>query len=144
VGDEGGFLAVIRANRGDHAARLVYADWLDERGRSEGTFLRVECQLAGIDRASGEWVAFFERLRAASISLDPGWVALVSRVPVEQLRSPIPGAVVAAAWEHVSGLPRVKGYSWQLAEGRRVPAGWYFDYSARRVRRRRGPGTGFG
>src|SRR5262245_43545193 len=40
-------LAAIRAAPKDDAPRLVYADWLDERGQPEwAEFIRVQCELA--------------------------------------------------------------------------------------------------
>lgn len=40
-------LAAIRANKADDAPRLVYADWLDERGQVErAEFVRAQCELA--------------------------------------------------------------------------------------------------
>jgi uncharacterized protein (TIGR02996 family) len=144
MGGEGAFLAAIRANFSDDTTRLVYADWLDENGRVGGKFLRVECEMAGVGLAANPWGDVFNRLREASRGLDQRWVAAVSRVPVDQLRSRVPGLVFAAARRHVAALPPVKGFVWQLSEGRRVSAGWYFDYSAKRLWPRRGPGTGFG
>lgn len=43
--DEQGFLNAIRANPADDTARLVYADWLDERGDMRANLLRRECEL---------------------------------------------------------------------------------------------------
>jgi uncharacterized protein (TIGR02996 family) len=41
VETEGAFVAAIRANPGVETLRLVYADWLDERGDPRGEFLRT-------------------------------------------------------------------------------------------------------
>jgi uncharacterized protein (TIGR02996 family) len=40
------FLQAIVSNPDDDVARLVYADWLDERGDPRGEFIRVQCHLA--------------------------------------------------------------------------------------------------
>jgi hypothetical protein len=57
----------------------------------------------------------------------------------------IPESVLVVARLHVTGLPPVRGFRWRLAEGRRVSAGWYFDYEAERLHTNpRRPGTGFG
>ncbi|HEY7426081.1 MAG TPA: TIGR02996 domain-containing protein [Gemmataceae bacterium] len=40
------FLQAILANPEDDTPRLVYADWLDERGDPRGEFIRVQCQMA--------------------------------------------------------------------------------------------------
>mgnify|MGYP001071086375 CR=1 FL=1 len=44
--DEDAFLAAIRSNPADDTPRLVYADWLDERGDALGALLRAEFELA--------------------------------------------------------------------------------------------------
>src|ERR1700676_1487938 len=42
------FLQAIRERPDDDAPRLLYADWLDERGDPRGEFIRVQCALAGL------------------------------------------------------------------------------------------------
>jgi uncharacterized protein (TIGR02996 family) len=47
VNDEAAFLAAIRADPADDTARLVFADWLQENGRSEwADLIRVQVELA--------------------------------------------------------------------------------------------------
>lgn len=41
-----GFLATILANSSDDTSRLVYADWLDERGDPLGELIRVQVEIA--------------------------------------------------------------------------------------------------
>jgi uncharacterized protein (TIGR02996 family) len=48
--DDQAFLQAIRANFADDAVRLVYADWLEERGDPRAEFIRVECALAHMAR----------------------------------------------------------------------------------------------
>src|SRR5262245_47789794 len=43
---EAAFLADIAADPGDDLVRLIFADWLSERGDPRGDFLRVQCELA--------------------------------------------------------------------------------------------------
>jgi len=43
---EAAFLADIAADPGDDLVRLIFADWLNERGDPRGDFLRVQCELA--------------------------------------------------------------------------------------------------
>src|SRR5579862_9776635 len=40
------FLQAILDNPDDDAPRLVFADWLDERGDPRGELLRIQCRLA--------------------------------------------------------------------------------------------------
>lgn len=44
--DAAPFLAAIRAGPEDDGPRLVYADWLEDRGDPRGEFVRVQCELA--------------------------------------------------------------------------------------------------
>jgi uncharacterized protein (TIGR02996 family) len=39
-------IAAIIANPHDDTARLVYSDWLEERGDARGEYLRVEVELS--------------------------------------------------------------------------------------------------
>jgi len=52
MSDEGAFIRVILADPSDPSPRLVYADWLEERGDPESAcraeYLRIECQLDGL------------------------------------------------------------------------------------------------
>lgn len=43
------FLQAMIENPEDDAARLAYADWLDEQGDPRGEFIRVECSLATLE-----------------------------------------------------------------------------------------------
>jgi uncharacterized protein (TIGR02996 family) len=75
--DEDGFLTAIRADLEDEAVRLVYADWLEERGDPRGDFLRLHLALKSlspdhVDRVSGE-----EELSRLRKHADPGWLAVV-------------------------------------------------------------------
>lgn len=47
--NEGAFLQTIRENPDDDGPRLVYADWLEERGDPLGEFIRVQCELARVE-----------------------------------------------------------------------------------------------
>jgi uncharacterized protein (TIGR02996 family) len=75
--DDESFLRTILDAPGDEAARLVYADWLDERGDPRGAFLRAEVRWAR-DRPAAAAVARPVR----PTNLDPVWAARVARPPV--------------------------------------------------------------
>jgi uncharacterized protein (TIGR02996 family) len=47
------FLQAILAAPDDDTPRLVYADWLDERGDPRGEFIRLQCELAKLAVADG-------------------------------------------------------------------------------------------
>ncbi len=70
--------ALLRAvvdRRGDDTARLVYADWLDERADPRGAFLRAELECPRTGKKE-------KALRALAVPLDAVWVARVARPPV--------------------------------------------------------------
>jgi uncharacterized protein (TIGR02996 family) len=46
VPEEAAFLKAVLELPDDDGPRLVYADWLDERGDPRGEFIRVQCELA--------------------------------------------------------------------------------------------------
>ncbi len=49
---EDAFLQTIRENPDDDGPRLVYADWLEERGDPRGEFIRVQCELARVEQGA--------------------------------------------------------------------------------------------
>jgi uncharacterized protein (TIGR02996 family) len=67
VDKEAPFLSAIKANPDDAVARLVYADWLEERGDARSEFLRLQVES---DRMRG-------RLHELRQQLDPRWLATV-------------------------------------------------------------------
>jgi len=89
MSDEDAFLRAIQANPQDDAPRLVYADWLDERGDDQSTrkadFLRMTTRLlaARSDLARSLWE---KRLRALAPAFEGEWLAAVSRLPLEACR----------------------------------------------------------
>ncbi|HEY1550419.1 MAG TPA: TIGR02996 domain-containing protein [Kofleriaceae bacterium] len=48
VGDEASLLAAIAADPDDDAPRLVYADWMLDRGDGFGEFIQADCKLAAL------------------------------------------------------------------------------------------------
>ena len=83
--DEDGFLAVIRQTPADDTARLVYADWLDERGepasRLKADFIRLELRTA--TEPTDDYTSLAVRLQRLAAQLDPDWLVLVSRPRIE-------------------------------------------------------------
>ena len=85
--DEEAFLRAIRRRPADNAVRLVYADWLDERGEGRrAEYVRVLCRwLADHPAVDRRLIARERKLRAG---LGRGWLA---RVRGMRVREP-PGA----------------------------------------------------
>ena len=65
---EQAFIQRVLASPLDRLPRLVYADWLDERGDERAEFLRLQCQV----------VAGLERLTELSSSVPPAWAQRVN------------------------------------------------------------------
>jgi uncharacterized protein (TIGR02996 family) len=63
------FQQAIRAAPEDETAKLVYADWLDERGDIRGEFIRLEHQLAHLP----------QRLTQLEEQIGRMWLVTVSR-----------------------------------------------------------------
>jgi uncharacterized protein (TIGR02996 family) len=49
--DREAFLAAIRGDAADATARLVFTDWLDERGDPDGELARLLCEVQASDYA---------------------------------------------------------------------------------------------
>jgi uncharacterized protein (TIGR02996 family) len=80
--DDGGFLQAILAALSDDVPRLVYADWLEERGDPRAELLRLECQLMGLPPEAPSATRLRTRLRELCLAAEPDWVGLVRRQPV--------------------------------------------------------------
>jgi uncharacterized protein (TIGR02996 family) len=83
MSEEEAFLANMTASPTDNVARLVYADWLDERGDPRGEFLRVECALLENLRDSPRNDPLRTRYLALWVTTDPAWLRRVDRVAVQ-------------------------------------------------------------
>lgn len=83
MSDDAAFIAAIRAAPGDDAARLVYADWLEERGDPRADYLRAEVALATSEMTDPRHGELLFRLIATARQLAPEWLAAVSRTPLE-------------------------------------------------------------
>jgi uncharacterized protein (TIGR02996 family) len=83
--DEDGFLAAIRLEPADDTDRLVFADWLDEQDdcalHQKAAFVRLELRLATDPAADS--LSLTTRLQLLAARLDPNWLAVVSRPPIQ-------------------------------------------------------------
>ncbi len=77
---EQAFLDSIGANPGDNTPRLVYADWLEERGDPRAEYLRVLCEWLAC-RSTGD-DKLIERERELRRALGRRWLARVRGMPV--------------------------------------------------------------
>jgi uncharacterized protein (TIGR02996 family) len=87
MSDEAAFLNAVLFDPQDEAPRLVYADWLDEQedpaAAAKATFVRTDARLKLLpDRHRGR-EPLVSQLKALARHLDPGWLSVVSRLPIE-------------------------------------------------------------
>ena len=73
------FMRAIQADPADDTARLVYADWLEERGDVRAEYLRAELELARLPADAPEAPAVRSRLWRAWGSADPSWLAVFTQ-----------------------------------------------------------------
>lgn len=85
--NEQDFLEAILDTPADDALRLVYADWLEERGDEESSrkswYLRITAEIPP-GAPPHRWPpAQFVELRVLAARLATDWLAVVSRLPIE-------------------------------------------------------------
>jgi uncharacterized protein (TIGR02996 family) len=73
MGDEEAFLRAIAQAPDDDAPRLVYADWLDERGDPRADYVRVVTRAAGLASRGLPWDDLTSALGAASGAAPAAW-----------------------------------------------------------------------
>jgi uncharacterized protein (TIGR02996 family) len=69
MSEEAQFLRALQESPGDDTARLVYADWLEERGDPRSEYLRLYCRVLQDAR----------RLRVLRLGIAPDWLRQVHR-----------------------------------------------------------------
>jgi uncharacterized protein (TIGR02996 family) len=94
------FLRKLLEDPADDTARLVYADWLDERAdpesRAKAEFLRVACERGRVPAdAKRQAERLDAKLRTLAAGLDPDWLAVVSEPAVENCRAALYEQVMA-------------------------------------------------
>jgi uncharacterized protein (TIGR02996 family) len=85
------FMKMLLADPADDTTRLVYADWLEEQGdavsAAKSEFLRLTAQLATGTGTQRDWKKKEKRLQELAAGLDTDWLAVVSRLRVENCHS---------------------------------------------------------
>ena len=74
MSDDEAFIRAIMDSPGDETPRMVYADWLEERGDPRGAYLRAEQEAVRTGDTS--------KMEELAAGLDPVWVARVTRPPL--------------------------------------------------------------
>ena len=105
--EEDAFIQAIVASPDDSAPRLVFADWLEERGDPRGEDIRLDCQMGALsadDPRRGPIIRRKQALRRAHPAALAAWdrqfaVARI-RTKLERLRRADPGFVVFGSETH--------------------------------------------
>jgi uncharacterized protein (TIGR02996 family) len=78
---EAAFVQTILAHPEDESARLVYADWLEERGDPRGEFIRVEHEMTAVPVHSDRYVELKARRNELVPQIDKAWRGRLGYVP---------------------------------------------------------------
>jgi uncharacterized protein (TIGR02996 family) len=92
VSEDAAFIDAIRPRPEDETARLVYADWLDDRSDSRAEYLRAEAAWCALPPSDEQYRPLYRRISQFAAALDPAWFAAVSRM----------SHLVRLAWEPIS------------------------------------------
>jgi uncharacterized protein (TIGR02996 family) len=106
VVEEDRFIQAILADPDDTSIRLVYADWLEERGDPRGEFLRLEVALMNPPRDVIAWAGMAARLRRLRPTLDRDWLIALGREPIEQCELSFQFQC-PKRWDHLGITPHV-------------------------------------
>jgi uncharacterized protein (TIGR02996 family) len=79
MSEEDGFIRAILAAPNDPVPRLIYSDWLEERGDVRAEYLRVLCAVDALAPADETSDTMLLRLEAIQETIDPCWIALMNR-----------------------------------------------------------------
>jgi len=89
--EETGFVRAIQAEPSNDTARLVYADWLEERGEATATakaeFLRTTVALTEPDLPKDQRQQLEQRLQQLAADLDTAWLRVVSHLRIENCQT---------------------------------------------------------
>src|SRR5207249_956021 len=80
------FLLDILEHPDDDTPRLVYADWLMERGEPRGEFIRIQVERARLERDDPRWEPLWKRECELLAEYKLDWIAAVHAelVPLEE------------------------------------------------------------
>jgi uncharacterized protein (TIGR02996 family) len=81
MNQEEAFLEAIREEPDDDTVRLIFADWLEERGDPRGEFIRIQCALVTMTDEDERRALLQDRVERLLEQHEPKWVgSLASRV----------------------------------------------------------------
>jgi uncharacterized protein (TIGR02996 family) len=77
------FLRAIAREPDDDAARLVFADWLEERGDRRAEYLRLDSRLQRLAEAEPGYADLKSRWQELRSRLSPSWLTVLGRSEIE-------------------------------------------------------------
>jgi uncharacterized protein (TIGR02996 family) len=79
VSEDESFLSQIFDDPEDNTLRLIYADWLEERGDERGELIRSRSQLAALPAKNRQRKKLQQRERELTARCDPDWLVMLER-----------------------------------------------------------------
>ena len=96
------FVRAILFDPADEEPRLIYADWLEERGDARGEFLRLDVALAKMSREDPAYTETFGRRTQAAAAVDLDWIARIATAPIGHCPKPLQFAFLCPKkWEQL-------------------------------------------
>ena len=81
MSEDEAFLRAVAAAPADEAPRLVYADWLDERGDPRGEYIRLQSEIGRTAPHTDRYATLRTRLKALRGNVDPAWAEAMGYRP---------------------------------------------------------------
>lgn len=75
--DEENLIEAVLSDSQDYASRLVYADWLEERGDPRANYLRLEVEFCETELQSEKYYSLAEKLVGLTKEFDEEWLERV-------------------------------------------------------------------
>lgn len=91
MSDEAAFLRAIQSRPDDELPRLVFADWLDERGDPRGDFIRLHLALSATAPDHPDRVAGEHELSVLRKGCDTAWLTVIEPKRVPRADDPTAG-----------------------------------------------------
>ena len=79
MSEDESFLSRIFDDPGDNDLRLIYADWLEDRGDARGELIRTRSQLAALPAKHRQRKKLQQRDRVLTTCCDPDWLVMLER-----------------------------------------------------------------
>jgi uncharacterized protein (TIGR02996 family) len=83
MNEESAFLRAIAEDPNDEGTRLVFADWLEERGDPRAEVLRLDCAIRRMTGREDDYDGVQARWWALRADLDPTWLAVLGQSVIE-------------------------------------------------------------